>query len=75
MQMLVHIGLLYFVEKLKLFISVVLVLSMFLNKIRIQASNSIVCGYFCSGFIDFMLAGKKLTDFTSLFSFYDFEKK
>ena len=73
--MLVHIGLLYFVEKLKLFISVVLVLSMFLNKIRIQASNSIVCGYFCNGFIDFMLAGKKLTDFTSLFSFYDFEKK
>ena len=75
MQMLVHIGLLYFVEKLKLFISVVLVLSMFLNKIRIQASNWIVCGYFCNGFIDFMLAGKKLTDFTSLFSFYDFEKK
>ena len=33
-----------------------------------------MCGYFCIGFIDFMMAGKKLTDFTSLFSAYDFEK-
>ena len=34
-----------------------------------------MCGYFCIRFIDFMLAGKKLTDFTSLFSPDDFEKK
>ena len=34
-----------------------------------------MCGYFCIGLIDFMLAGKKLTDFTNLFSPYDFEKK
>ena len=27
---------------------------------RIQAYDSIMCGYFCIGFIDFMLAGKKL---------------
>ena len=33
-----------------------------------------MCGYFCIGLIDFMLAGKKLTDFTNLFSPYDFEK-
>ena len=33
-----------------------------------------MCGYFCIGFIDFMLAGKKLTDFTSLFSPHDFKK-
>ena len=33
-----------------------------------------MCGYFCIGFIDFMLAGKSLVDFTSLFSPYDFEK-
>ena len=33
-----------------------------------------MCGYFFIGFIDFMLAGKKLTDFTSLFSPCDFEK-
>ena len=31
-------------------------------------------GCFCIGFIDFMLAGKKLTDLTSLFSQYDFKK-
>ena len=31
-------------------------------------------GYFCIGFIDFMFAGKSLTDFTSLFSPYDFKK-
>ena len=44
------------------------------NIFRVQANNSIVYGYFCTGFIDFMHAGKKLTDFTSLFSPYDFEK-
>ena len=45
------------------------------NKIfRVQANDSVKCGYFCIGFIDFMLAGKKLTDFTSLFSLNDFKK-
>ena len=34
-----------------------------------------MCGYFCMGFIDFMLAGKKFTDYTSLFSPHDFKKK
>ena len=33
-----------------------------------------MCGYFYIGFIDFMLAGKKLTDFTSMFSPNDFKK-
>ena len=42
---------------------------------RIRASNSIMWGYFYIGFIDFMLSGKKLTDFTNLLSPYDFEKK
>ena len=44
------------------------------NIFRVQANNSIMCGYFCIGFIDFMLAGKKLTDFFSLFSLHDFLK-
>ena len=44
------------------------------NIFRVQANDSVMCGYFCIGFIDFMLAGKKLTDFTSMFSPYDFEK-
>ena len=33
-----------------------------------------IFGYFCIGFIDFMLEGKKLTDFISLFSPHDFDK-
>ena len=33
-----------------------------------------MCGYFCIGFIDFILAGKKLTDFTTLFPPSDFNK-
>ena len=33
-----------------------------------------MCGYFWIGFIDFMLAGKKLSDFTTLFSPDDFDK-
>ena len=44
------------------------------NIFRVQENDSIMCGYFCIGFIDFMLAGKKLTDFTNLFSPYDFDK-
>ena len=44
------------------------------NIFWIQENNSIMCGYFCIGFIDFMLAGKKLTDYTNLFSPYDFKK-
>ena len=40
----------------------------------LEANDSVMCGYFCIGFIDFMLAGKKLTDYTSLFSHYNFKK-
>ena len=39
---------------------------------RIQAYDSIMCGYLCIGFIDFVLAGKKLTDYTNAFSPHDF---
>ena len=35
------------------------------NIFRVQANDSVMCGYFCVGFIDFMLAGKKSTDFTN----------
>ena len=30
------------------------------NIYRIQAYDSIMCGYFCVGFIDFMLKGKQI---------------
>ena len=45
------------------------------NIFRIQAYDSIMCGYFCIGFIDFMLTEKTLTDFTNLFSAKNFKKK
>ena len=35
---------------------------------RIQAYHSIMCGYFCIGFIGFTLAGRTSTGFTNLFS-------
>ena len=44
------------------------------NIFRVEANNSLMCGYFCIGFLDYMLAGKQLTDYTSLFSPHDFEK-
>ena len=44
------------------------------NIFRTLASNSTMCGHFCIGFIDFMLAGKTLTDITSMFSPYEFKK-
>ena len=82
MQMQANIGLLCFVKEVKLFISRVLVLNMFLKKLkgnknikanifRVQANKSVMCGYFCIGLIDFMVAGKKLTEFTCLLSPYD----
>ena len=72
MEMLVHIEFLYFVTKMKLFISIVLVLNMFLKKLknlltiktiktnifRVQENGSVMCGYFSIGCIDFMIAGK-----------------
>ena len=44
------------------------------NIFRLKAYNSIMWGYFCIGFIDFMLAGKTLTEFTYLFSPNNFKK-
>ena len=85
MQMQVHVGWLYFVTKVD-FNSFGVehipeeIKEFFGNKnikpstFRVQANNSVMCGYFCIGFINFMLAGKKLTDFTSLVSLHDFKK-
>ena len=44
------------------------------NTFRVQANYSVMCGYFCIGFIDFKLAGKKLNDYKNLFSPHDFKK-
>ena len=39
-----------------------------------QGYNSIMCGYFCIKFIDFMLKDKGLSDDTNSFSPNDYEK-
>ena len=44
------------------------------NIFRIQAYDSIMCGYFCIRFIDFMLAEKTLTEFTNHFSPNNFKR-
>ena len=73
---------------MKLFTLIALVLNIYLKKskktignvnikskiYRVQATNSVMCGYFCIGFIDFMFAGKTLIDYTNMFSPYDFNK-
>ena len=41
---------------------------------RIQAYDSIMRGYFCIGFIDFMLKGKTLLEYTNLFSSNEYKK-
>ena len=72
-------------KNIEIIILTVSELNMFLRKLKkhkiiktnifaMQSKNSIMYGYFCTGFIDFMFAGKTLIDFTSLFSSYDFEK-
>ena len=44
------------------------------NIFRLQAYDSIMCGYFCIKFIDYMFDGKTLIDYTNLFSPHDFKK-
>ena len=44
------------------------------NIFRIQAYDSVMRGYFCIGFIDFMFKRKTLTEYTSLFSPNNFAK-
>ena len=44
------------------------------NIFKTQAYDSVICGYFCNQFIDFMFAGKNLTNFINLFSPNNFKK-
>ena len=88
MKILVHIGLPYFVKKNEIVYfdsfgvehipeeikKIIGNRNIKANIFRVQANNSVMCGYFCIGFIDFMLAGKTFIDYTNLFSPYDFNK-
>ena len=44
------------------------------NIFRIQSYESMMCGHFCIGFINFVLEGKSLTECTNLFSPNNFIK-
>ena len=44
------------------------------NIYRMQNYDSIMCSYFCIGFIDYMFTGKSLTDYTNLFSPSNFKR-
>ena len=62
-----------FLKKLKHLLTIIIIIIIIIKNIitnifRVQAYSSIMCGYFCIGFIDFMLAGKTLTEYTNLFS-------
>ena len=45
------------------------------NIFRTQAYDSIMCGYFCIGVINFTFNGNSLTDYSNLFSPNDLKKK
>ena len=45
-----------------------------LNFCRVQANDSTMCGYFCIGFIGFMLKGKSLLDYTNHFKINSFRR-
>ena len=44
------------------------------NISRIQPYDSIMCGWFCIGCVDFMLKSKSLLDYTNLFFSNEYEK-
>ena len=66
-----NLGVEHILKEIKIFIDKSTVVA---NIFRIQAYDSVMCGYFCIGFIDFMFAGKTLIDFTNLFSPNNFKK-
>ena len=49
--------------------------SITLNIFRIQDDDSIMCGFYCITFIEYMIAGKTLLDYINLFSANDYKKK
>ena len=44
------------------------------NIFRMQDDESIMCRFYCIAFIEYMLAGKTLLDYTNLFSPNDYKK-
>ena len=52
-------------KEIKIFIDKSIVVT---NILRIQTYDSVMCRYFCIGFIELMLKGNTLTNFTDFFS-------
>ena len=44
------------------------------NIFRVQVNESIISGFYCIDFIEYMLSGKTLLDYTNLFSPNNYEK-
>ena len=44
------------------------------NIFRVQSKKSVLCGYFCIKFLEYMFSGKTLTEYTNLFSPTDFNE-
>ena len=44
------------------------------NIFRIQSDDSIMCGFYCTAFIEYVIAGKTLFDYTNSFSPNDHQK-
>ena len=44
------------------------------NICRMQSYDSLMCGFYCFAFIEYMFAGKTLLDYTNLFSPNEYEK-
>ena len=45
------------------------------NVFRIPDDDSVMCGFYCFAFMEYMLLGKTLLDYTNLFSPNDYKKK
>ena len=43
--------------------------------LRMQDNESIMCGFYCIAFIEYMLKEKSLLDYTNLFSPNDFKRE
>ena len=43
------------------------------NIFRIQDNESIMCGFYCTAFIEYTLAGRTLLDYTNLFLSNDYK--
>ena len=83
-----HIGFHYLSTKMQLYTLIFFVIEYIpqevLNKIkdktiihnifRIQDNRSIMCGFYCIVFVEYMLTGKPLLDYTNLFSLNDYKK-